>query len=307
LRPYYQDETATIYCGDCRDVLPRLASDSFDVVLTDPPWGINKAEWDGEFLTFWFEEAARLARRMGLMPGVWNLPNCPAEIGRLSYRWTLAAHLTNGMTRGRMGFGNWIPCLVYASGQESAAWCEAFADWCDANGVTKRDLGRATDTSDMGGWWASRLPHRAQIPSAEQWAKIRAAFGPPESFDEGVYAASWYEPNGDCKDFAVGVDDKPDHPSPKPVGVMRWLLQRLGGDLILDPFMGSGTTGVACAIAGKRFVGVEIEKNYCDLAVARIKRAKGIACDMPRLNSKPETRAPLFELSEATTSAEAIR
>lgn len=76
--------------------------------------------------------------------------------------------------------------------------------------------------------------------------------------------------------------------------------------MVLDPFMGSGTTGVACAILKRKFVGIEIEQSYCDLAVARIKRAKGIGCDVPRLNRKPEAYAPLFALTttESTPAGE---
>ena len=43
IKPYYQDESATIYCGDCREILPQLAGQQFDLVLTDPPYGIGES------------------------------------------------------------------------------------------------------------------------------------------------------------------------------------------------------------------------------------------------------------------------
>ena len=52
---------------------------------------------------------------------------------------------------------------------------------------------------------------------------------------------------------------------------MDWLVQKTYG-VVLDPFMGSGTTGVACARLGRRFIGVEIEPKYFDIACKRIER-----------------------------------
>ena len=115
MTPYYDDGQITIFCADCRDVLPTLEAGSVDLVLTDPPYGVGKAEWDEVLPLWWIEDAARIAPILGLMPGVANLLACPNEVGRLRYRWTLSAHLVNGMTRGALGFGNWIPLLVYAA------------------------------------------------------------------------------------------------------------------------------------------------------------------------------------------------
>lgn len=54
---------------------------------------------------------------------------------------------------------------------------------------------------------------------------------------------------------------------------MQWLVDSLVAESCCDPFMGSGSTGVACVRAGKRFVGIEVDEDYCDLAVSRIRRA----------------------------------
>ena len=63
-----------------------------------------------------------------------------------------------------------------------------------------------------------------------------------------------------------------DHPVPKPIGWMRWLvnLASTPGETILDPFAGSGTTGVAAVKLGRRFVGIEIEPAYFDIACRRV-------------------------------------
>jgi site-specific DNA-methyltransferase (adenine-specific) len=199
--PYYSSGGITIYHGDCRDVLPGLEADSAALVLADPPYGVGKADWDKYLPIDWMHEAARVAPSCGLMPGVWNLALAPERIARWQYRWMLSARLTNGMTNGAIGFGNWIPCVVYSS---------------DASLVYRQD--------------------------------------------------------GDARDFAIGKHDKPDHPSPKPLDVMRWFVTRLSneGDTVIDPFMGSGTTLRAAKDAGRKAIGIEINEAYCEIAAKRL-------------------------------------
>jgi site-specific DNA-methyltransferase (adenine-specific) len=65
------------------------------------------------------------------------------------------------------------------------------------------------------------------------------------------------------------------HPCPKPLLFTKWLVDKasMHGEIVLDPFMGSGTTGVACANMGRRFIGIELEKKYFDIACERISNA----------------------------------
>lgn len=76
------------------------------------------------------------------------------------------------------------------------------------------------------------------------------------------------------------------HLTQKPLGVMEWCLGHLpemGGGVVLDPFMGSGTTGVACARMGLRFIGVEREPRHFETACRRIREAY----EQPRLFAEP--------------------
>ena len=62
------------------------------------------------------------------------------------------------------------------------------------------------------------------------------------------------------------------HPCPKPLGWAKWIIQRTTRDdhVILDPFFGSGTTGVAAKLLGRQFIGIEISEKYCEIARKRI-------------------------------------
>ena len=79
--------------------------------------------------------------------------------------------------------------------------------------------------------------------------------------------------------------EKNGHPCPKPIGQTRWMVSRVSfaGETVLDPFMGSGTTGVACANLGRAFIGIEREPSYFDIACRRIEEAY----KQPRLFDEP--------------------
>jgi DNA modification methylase len=79
------------------------------------------------------------------------------------------------------------------------------------------------------------------------------------------------------------------HPTQKPLALMRWSVSKVKGDTILDPFMGSGTTGVACIQLGRKFIGIERERKYFDIACERIAK---------------EHSQPRFELAPAPKKAE---
>ena len=64
------------------------------------------------------------------------------------------------------------------------------------------------------------------------------------------------------------------HPTQKPVAVIKWCLSFLpDAKTILDPFMGSGTTGVACVKTGRKFIGIELDPDYFDVACKRVREA----------------------------------
>ena len=76
-------------------------------------------------------------------------------------------------------------------------------------------------------------------------------------------------------EYGNGSDVKNKHPTAKPVELMEWLMQQARvkfNGIVLDPYMGSGSTGVACVRTGRGFIGIEIDPEYFDVAVTRIKR-----------------------------------
>ncbi len=144
--------------------------------------------------------------------------------------------------------------------------------------------------------WANENAKRCLVTSGNQCQhlyprpKWTLAWVTPAGTGSGPWGFSCWQPilaYGTCPYLSSGkgrrhdiimhteASEKNDHPCPKPIKFMKKLVERasLHGDLILDPFMGSGTTGVACVMMGRKFIGVEIEKTYFNIACKRIEDA----------------------------------
>ena len=101
------------------------------------------------------------------------------------------------------------------------------------------------------------------------WDKVQ-----PEDFSLAMCEFAWTNLKGPAKMFKRHVVSyEKEHPTAKPVELMRWCVSKTTGD-VLDPFMGSGTTGVACMNLGRKFIGIEIEPKYFDIACERIENAQ---------------------------------
>ena len=95
----------------------------------------------------------------------------------------------------------------------------------------------------------------------------------PENFSLAMVEVAWTNIKKPAKMFRMSVTSyEKEHPTQKPVPLMEWCVNQSKSNpqTILDPFMGSGTTGVACANLGRKFTGIEREPKYFDIACKRI-------------------------------------
>ena len=97
----------------------------------------------------------------------------------------------------------------------------------------------------------------------------------PENFSLAMCEMAWWSRDANAKVFATSVTSySKQHPTQKPVALMEWCLGFLpDAETILDPFMGSGTTLVACAKLGRKGIGIELDPDYFEIACERVREA----------------------------------
>jgi len=125
--------------------------------------------------------------------------------------------------------------------------------------------------------YAARLPHGrwlawdklAGIPAFDSFSDVEFAWRVGRGKDR-IFSHLW---KGLAKASEKGGKERW-HPTQKPIALMAWCVEQLSTSLaVLDPYMGSGTTGVACVKLGRKFIGIEIDEGYFEIACVRIRKA----------------------------------
>lgn len=250
IKPYYEEPNITIYCGDCLEVMKEIPDESIDLVLTDPPYNLsNKVLREFEVDRSKFR--SKIMRR--------NKP--------------LNFHFGEWDEREREDFldftEQWLKLL-----------CKKLKE-----GGTIISFFNKEDISFLG-WIAFNLGIRTR--TIFTWCKTN----PVPSFRKVNYLSStefiWMGSKGawttfnfgsqrDMKNYLITPNassyGETEHTTEKPLSLITRFIKihSKENDLILDSFLGSGTTLVACKELNRRGIGIEINPKYCDMAVRRLK------------------------------------
>jgi len=212
-KPYYSDDAVCIVHGDCRDVLPLIPDKSIDLVLTDPPYGIDiakRGKVGGDNLA--------ICQDYGISD--WDKARLDLEVIKL---------LQNKSKNQIIFGGNYIADLLPAS----SCWII----WDKREGLPSNNF------ADCELIWTS--------------------FNKPSR----LYSYLW---QGMLQKYMTDKEIR-QHPTQKPIEIVGRLINSYSdiSTLILDPFLGSGTTAFCAKKLNRKCIGIEIEEKYCEISAKR--------------------------------------
>ncbi len=228
-------DNVTLYCGDCRDIIPTLPR--VNAVVSDPPYGIQELVGDRGY-----GRQGNLDRKTKTEPKIANDKNLD-----------VVTEVFELIRTSQIKIKNWN------------AWVAAFYS-CR---ITP-DFFKAMENYSYFGEvvWDKKAPG---LGSQIRYQHENVAFfkiGKPEMMTDTASVLSYAAVKGATATIVDDVHGK--HPHEKPHQVMVNIVNMVPGDLILDPFMGTGSTGAACVELRRGFIGCELNEKYFDIAVKKI-------------------------------------
>ena len=226
-------ETDKIYCEDCLEGLKRLPDKSIDLIMADPPYLIKSTRAGGHSrLSHTIQPINNLLKENGLDVGL---------------DFSILPELVRVMKR--------INCYIWCNKAQIPKYLNFF-------------VGELSCSFDVIIWWKTNPPptfHNKYLSDKEYCLYFRKG---------GHCQPTSYETAKTVYHQPLNVQDKKDYPHPtiKPLNIIRNLIANSSkpDDIILDPFMGSGTTAVACMELGRKYIGYEINQDYFKVAQKRI-------------------------------------
>jgi len=230
MTPYYSDDLVTLYHGDCREVLATLADESVGAVITDPP----------------YTERTHANARSSAADG------------------TMQRSLSGSRKTFDSIDDEALAAVLAEAGRVSAGWVVATLDYRHAV---------AFDTAPPSGLRVMRLGVWVKTNPTPQLSGDRPAQGWESiAYMHRADRRSTWSGGGAHGNYVAPIPPPEGHPTAKPLPLVsqwvRWFTSP--GDVVLDPFAGSGTTLRAAKDEGRRAIGVELDERYCEIAAKRL-------------------------------------
>jgi DNA modification methylase len=204
-----------IYCGDSssEEFINRCKEAEASFAFADPPYNAGVAEWDNDF-EWQHDYLSSLVPIVAVTPGISAIKDFMRKTN-MPYKWSMSYWINNGMTRGALGFGNWIYVSLFTTEQSIYR--------------NEQDLER--------------------IDIDDEWDR---------------------EPVS----ITGGDRDPLKHKGRKPIRLMRHIIPMFTkeGETVIDPFLGTGTTLIACEKEGRICIGAELNVEYCESIIKRWER-----------------------------------
>ena len=270
--------------GDCEEILKGFPDDSIDLIFTSPPYADQRQQTYG-----------------GVKPDDyvdWFLPKAEQFLRVLKPTGTFILNIKERVVRGERHI--YVVELILSMREQGWLWTEEFI-WHKKNCYPGKWPNRFRDSWErllhfnkqrkfnmyqeavmvpVGDWAKDRLANLSETDRVRDESKVGSGFGKNVSRWVGrdkVYPTNVIHMATECSNR--------DHSAAFPISLPGWFIKLLTqpGDIVLDPFIGSGTTAIAAQRLGRDYVGIDINEEYCRMATERLVRKQ------LRLLERPET------------------
>lgn len=238
--PYYQDDLVTLYHGDSRELLTTMGDETVKAVLTDPPYTERT-----------HTKARSLSHKKEGRDVITEGVTAFAAITDNDLREALSecGRISQGWVIATLDYKH---ALQFDQDPPSGLKCQRVGVWVKTNPTPQ-----ITGDRPAQGWEAISYLHRSKGRSSWNGGGLH-----------GNYVTKIATPEG--------------HPTAKPLGMLQDLVRKFTapGDVVLDPFAGSGTTLRAALDEGRRAIGIELDERYCEMIARRLSQG---ALDLTRI------------------------
>ncbi len=261
----------SIVCGDCENVLKIFPSSSIDLIVTSPPYSDKRKNTYGgihpdEYID-WFLPKAKQFYRVLKLRGTFilNIKDGAANGERHIYALNLVLELR------KQGWFWTEEFIWHKKNSFPGKWPNRFRDaWepCFQFNKQKRfNMFQEEVMIPRGKWAETRFKNLSEEDKKRRESKVNSGLG--RKVSNWITRKKVYPTN--VIHMATESSNK-NHSAVFPVGLPSWFIKLFTkkGDVVLDPFIGSGTTGVAAKNLGRKFIGIDIKSKYCKSAMKRI-------------------------------------
>ena len=262
IKPYFQEEGFVLYHAEASQILNQFEKEGvlFDLIYADPPYflsndgitcqsgkmvSVNKGDWDKSegfeqdvnFIDLWLKECRKVLKENGT---IWisGTMHIIYKIGYLLEKNDY--HIINDIIWYKPNAPPNLSCKYFTHSQEIVLWARK----------------------------SKKSQHTFNYEKMKFWNNTKDKLKNKDKQMRSV----WSIPLIPKAEKEYGK-----HPTQKPLELLNRIITSSSneGDLVFDPFMGSGTTGVVCNILNRKFIGIDISKEYLDLAIKRFQDTKG--------------------------------